>query len=196
MQPSGNTPDFATACDGGLPVPDFDSVYGQTVDFVWQAARRMGVREADADDIVQDVFVVVHRRLTEFEGRAQLKTWVFRILAHVVKHYFRTHARRPGDAASDSEGELHALAASQAQTPAGAVERREALRVGDHLLAQLDHDKRMGFVLAELEEMTLLEIADIVEANANTVASRLRAARKDFEKALARFQAREAGGKP
>lgn len=196
MPPSGNTPDLATVCDGGLPVPDFDAVYEQTVEFVWQAARRLGVRAADADDVVQDVFVVVHRRLTEFEGRAQLKTWVFKILAHVVKHYFRTHARRPGDAASGSESELHALVANQEQGPAGALERSEALRVVDHLLAQLDHDKRMVFVLAELEEMTLVEIADVVETNANTVASRLRAARKEFEKALSRFRAREAGRKP
>lgn len=196
MPSSGNTPDLATACDDGLPVPDFDSVYERTVDFVWQAARRMGVREADADDVVQDGFVVVHRRLTEFEGRAQLKTWVSKILAHVVKHYFRTHARRPGDAAPGNESELHTLVANQEQGPAAAFERMEALRVVDHLLSRLDHDKRMVFVLAELEEMTLVEIADIVEANANTVASRLRAARKDFEQALSRFRAREAGRKP
>jgi RNA polymerase sigma-70 factor (ECF subfamily) len=196
MQSPGNGPQLAAACDGGVRLPDFDSVYEEMVEFVWQAARRMGVREADADDVVQEVFVIVHRRLAGFEGRAQLKTWVFKILAHVVKHYFRTHARKPGDVASATGCEIHALEANQDHGPAGALERMEALRVVDHLLSQLDHDKRMVFVLAELEEMTLVEIADVVEANANTVASRLRVARKDFEKALSRFQAREAGRKP
>lgn len=196
MQPSGNRPDLATACGGGFPVPDFDSVYDQMVDFVWQAARRMGVRDADTDDVVQEVFTIVHRRLAEFEGRAQLKTWVFKILAHVVKHYFRTHARKPGDVASGTGSEILALVSNQDHGPAGALERLEALRVVDYLLSQLDEDKRMVFVLAEIEEMTLAEIADVVETNANTVASRLRVARKDFEKALSRFRAREAGRKP
>ncbi len=193
MQSSGNRPDVASPCDGGFPLPDFHAVYEQMVEFVWQAARRMGVRDADAEDVVQEVFVIVHRRLAEFEGRAQLKTWVFKILAHVVKHYFRTHARKPGDVASVTGREIQALVAQPDHGPAGALERMEALRVVDHLLSQLDDDKRMVFVLAEIEEMTLLEIADIVDANANTVASRLRVARKDFEQALSRFRAREAG---
>lgn len=193
MHSSGNRPDLAAPRDGGLPVLDFDSVYEDMVGFVWQAARRMGVRDADTDDVVQEVFVIVHGRLAEFEGRAQLKTWVFKILVNVMKHYFRTHARKPGDVASGSGTEIHELVASQDHGPAVALERMEALRVVDRLLSQLDEDKRMVFVLAEIEQMSLVEIADVVEANANTVASRLRAARSDFEKALARFQSREAG---
>lgn len=195
MHSSGNKPDLVASPDGGLRVPDFDSVYEDMVGFVWQAARRLGVRDADTDDVVQEVFVIVHRRLGEFEGRAELKTWVFKILAHVVKHYFRTHARKPGDLASGTGAEIQALVASHDPGPAGALERLEALRVVDRLLSQLDEDKRMVFVLAEIEQMTLVEIAEIVEANVNTVASRLRVARRDFEKALARFQAREAGRK-
>jgi RNA polymerase sigma-70 factor (ECF subfamily) len=196
MQPSWSKPDLAAAGGRGFAVPDFDAVYEEMVDFVWQAARRMGVRDGDADDVVQEVFVIVHRRLAEFEGRSQLRTWVFKILAHVVQHYFRSHVRKPGDVASGTGDEIQALVASQDHGPAGALERMEALRVVDHLLSQLDDDKRMVFVLAEIEEMTLAEIADVVNANANTVASRLRAARKDFESALSRFRAREAGRKP
>ena len=63
----------------------------------------------------------------------------------------------------------------------------------DRVLAELYEAKRLVFVLAELEEMTLSEIGEVVGANANTVATRLRAARQAFEKALARFQARELG---
>jgi RNA polymerase sigma-70 factor (ECF subfamily) len=63
-------------------VLDFDVVYEEQMEFVWRTVRRMGVRTADVDDVVQEVFVIVHRRLAEFEGRAKLKTWVFRILPH------------------------------------------------------------------------------------------------------------------
>jgi RNA polymerase sigma-70 factor (ECF subfamily) len=75
-------------------------------------------------------------------------------------------------------------------------ERVEALRVLDGLLAHLDEDKREVFVLAEIEQMTAAEIAEIIEANANTVGSRLRAARQEFEKALLRFRAHELRRQP
>jgi RNA polymerase sigma-70 factor (ECF subfamily) len=175
-------------------VPDFDTVYETCVDFAWQTVRRMGVCAADADDVVQEAFVVVHRRLAEFEGRAQIKTWVFKILVHLVRHYWRTHQRRPGDQAADDTAQIQTLQAGH--DPAGALERVEALRILDRLLAELDVDKREVFVLAEIEQMTAAEIAEIVEANPNTVASRLRAARQEFEKALLRFRAHELRRQP
>jgi RNA polymerase sigma-70 factor, ECF subfamily len=175
---------------------DFDAVYHEMADFVWRAARRMGVSATDAEDVVQEVFVIVHRRLAEFEGRAQLKTWLFRILVRLVKHHFRTQKRKPGDRATESGTELQSLVSSQVRGPADALERAEALRLVDRLLSRLDHDKRVVFVLAEMEEMTLAEIAEVVESNPNTVASRLRAARKEFDAALSRFKARESRDKP
>jgi RNA polymerase sigma-70 factor (ECF subfamily) len=70
------------------------------------------------------------------------------------------------------------------------------LRILDRLLATLDEDKREVFVLAEIEQMTAAQIAEIVEANVNTVASRLRTARQEFEKALLRFRAHELRRQP
>ncbi len=175
-------------------VPDFDAVYETYVDFAWQAVRRMGVCPADAEDVVQEAFVVVHRRLPEFEGRAQIKTWVFKILVHLVRHYWRTHQRRPGDQAADDLAQVQSVAVGQ--DPAAALERIEALRILDRLLAELDVEKREVFVLAEIEQMTAAEIAEIVEANPNTVASRLRAARQEFDKAVLRFRAHELRRQP
>jgi RNA polymerase sigma-70 factor (ECF subfamily) len=188
--PAGNAIETAPL-PGCAWVPDFDAVYEAHLDFVWRTVRRMGVRPADTDDVVQEVFFVVHRRLAEFEGRAQLKTWVFKILVHVVRHYWRTHQRKPGDHAADDLAELQTLAADHEESPTARLERVEALRVLDGLLARLDEDKREVFVLAEIEQMTAAEIAEIVEANVNTVSSRLRAARQEFEKALLRYRAQE-----
>jgi RNA polymerase sigma-70 factor (ECF subfamily) len=193
--PVGNVLE-STAPSNCASVPDFDTVYEAQVDFVWRAVRRMGVHAADTDDVVQEVFVIVHRRLGEFEGRAQLKTWVFRILVHVVRHYWRTHQRRPGDRAAEDPAAIHALVADREESPFARLERVEAVRILDRLLAELDEDKREVFVLAEIEQMTAIEIAEIVEANANTVSSRLRAARQEFEKALLRFRAQELRRQP
>jgi RNA polymerase sigma-70 factor (ECF subfamily) len=180
----------------GLIQAGFDAMYESMVDYVWNVVCRMGVPQADAEDVVQEVFVTVYRRLGEFEGRAQLKTWVFTITAHLVQHYFRTHARRPGDRATAKGTEIQSLVDQREDGPASAVERKERYDALDRVLAQLDEAKRLVFVLAEVEQLTLVEIGEIVGANPNTVATRLRAARQAFEKALARFQTLELGNKP
>ena len=179
---------------GDGSVLDFDTVYETCVDFAWQTVRRMGVCAADADDVVQEAFIIVHRRLAHFEGRAQIKTWVFKILMNLVRHYWRTHQRKPGDQAADKPAVLETLVAGH--DPATTLEKLEALRILDRLLAQLDDDKREVFVLAEFEQMTAVEIAEIVDVSPNTVSSRLRAARHEFERLLARFRAHELRRQP
>ncbi len=190
---AGNTAQHPSDEGRGAIHAGFEAVYESMVDYVWNVVCRMGVPQADAEDVVQEVFVTVYRRLGEFEGRAQLKTWVFRIAVHLVQHYFRTHARKPGDRASTKGTEIHALVDPRENGPASQVERRERYDALDRVLGQLDEGKRLVFVLAELEQLTLVEIGEVVGANPNTVATRLRAARQAFEKALARFQTRELG---
>ncbi|HEX7507508.1 MAG TPA: RNA polymerase sigma factor [Polyangia bacterium] len=193
---SGNTAQHPNDESMGLVQAGFDAVYESMVDYVWNVVCRMGVPQADAEDVVQEVFVTLYRRLGEFEGRAQLKTWVFTITAHLVQHYCRTHARKPGDRATAKGTEIHALVDQRENGPANEVERKERYDALDRVLAQLDEAKRLVFVLAEVEQLTLVEIGEIIGANPNTVATRLRAARQAFEKALARFQTRELGNEP
>jgi RNA polymerase sigma-70 factor (ECF subfamily) len=193
---AGNTAQHPSDESRGAIHAGFEAVYESMVDYVWNVVCRMGVPQADAEDVVQEVFVTVYRRLGEFEGRAQLKTWVFSIAVHLVQHYFRTHARKPGDRASAKGTEIQALVDQQENGPVHAVERREGYDALDRVLGQLDEGKRLVFVLAELEQLTLVEIGEVVGANPNTVATRLRAARQAFEKALARYQTRELGNEP
>jgi RNA polymerase sigma-70 factor (ECF subfamily) len=179
---AGNTAQHSSDESEGAIQAGFAAIYESMVDYVWNVVCRMGVPHADAEDVVQEVFVTVFRRLGEFEGRSQLKTWVFRVAVHLVQHYFRNHARKPGDRASAKGTEIEALVDQRENGPAKQVERRERFDALDQV-----------FVLAELEQLTLVEIGEVVGANPNTVATRLRAARQAFEKALARFQAREQG---
>jgi RNA polymerase sigma-70 factor (ECF subfamily) len=190
---AGNTAQHPSDESTGLIQAGFDAIYESMVDYVWNVVCRMGVPQADAEDVVQEVFFTVYRRLGEFEGRAQLKTWVFTIAVHLAQHYFRTHARKPGDRASAKGTEIQTLVDQQENGPANQIERKERYDALDRVLDQLDGAKRLVFVLAELEQLTLVEIGEIVGANPNTVATRLRAARQAFEKALARFQTRELG---
>jgi RNA polymerase sigma-70 factor (ECF subfamily) len=186
-------PESSPACRA---LPDFDTLYEENFKFIWRAARRLGIDPADTDDIVQEVFVVAHRKLPEFEGRAQVKTWLYKILLHVVRHYFRARERKPGHRPAHALGDMETLRDHRDGGPAEAAERADAVRILDGLLAHLDADRREVFVLAEIEQLSSVEIAEILGANVNTIYSRLRVARQEFERALLRFQTHELGGEP
>jgi RNA polymerase sigma-70 factor (ECF subfamily) len=169
---------------------DFTAVYDEHFAFVWRSLRRLGVPERLLDDAAQDVFIVVHRRLGEFEGRSTLRSWLFAIARRVA----HDHRRRVGR--KERTEELpEAVVDPRGATPAGDAERAEAVRALHEILGAMADDKREVFVLAELEQMTVPEIADAIGANVNTVYSRLRVARQAFEQAVARRLAR-AGGRP
>jgi len=173
---------FATTTMGTV-APPFDEVYEAWFDYVFRTVRRLGVADAAVDDVVQEIFVVVHRRLPDFEGRSKLKTWLFGITFRVVREHRRATARRArGSGPRVDDLELP----SPRPGPGEAAERAQAARLVRALLDELDDDKREVFVLAELEGMTAPEIAEITGAKLNTVYSRLRAARGLFERALRR----------
>lgn len=166
----------------------FDGVYEAHFAFVWRTARRLGVGESDVSDVAQEVFLVVHRRLESFEQRGSVKTWLYGILRRVVSDYRRTQRRKPSMVGRVEAVEPDAWPCG-ANDPAQDAEQREAMRLVSTLLDELDDDKREAFVLAELEGMTTTEIAEALDANPNTVASRIRAGRFAFEAALARHEA-------
>jgi RNA polymerase sigma-70 factor (ECF subfamily) len=166
-------------------LPAFEVLYEQHFDFMWRSLRRLGVPDAQLDDAVQDVFLVVHRRLGEFEGRSTVKTWLFGIALRVASVHRRAAARRPTEPLPEEPSDLGAQPLADALTEAA-----EAARLLHRLLDCLDEDRRAVFVLAELEQMTAPEISTALGVNLNTVYSRLRLARRDFDVALARHRAR------
>ena len=163
----------------------FAEVYEAQFDFVWRSARRLGVSALHLDDVVQEVFLVVHRRLAEFEARSSLKTWLFAITRRVVGDYRRSARRKPSEPIGNYEPEASASCLADAR-----LARDEDARLLYALLDELDEDKREVFVLAELEQMSGPEIAEALGDNVNTVYARLRAARAAFEAAVARHHAR------
>ena len=159
----------------------FDDVYETHFAFVWRTLRRLGVPESAADDAVQDVFVVVHRRLADFEGRSSLRTWLFGIAARVASDHRRALRRKGG-----LHEEVSAELPDASPGPHESAARSEAVRRLEQVLDLLDDDRRAVFVLADLEQLTAPEIAAALGVNVNTVYTRLRAARDDFNRALAR----------
>jgi RNA polymerase sigma-70 factor, ECF subfamily len=169
--------------------PSVEGLYDEHFDYVWCALRRLGVSAASIDDAVQDVFLVVHRRLPQFEGRSSTRTWLFGIAIRVA----REHHRRERRARTDAE---LPLPATPSKSPFEETAAAEGARMLDALLGELEESRREIFVLTELEHLTAPEIATLLELNVNTVYSRLRTARAEFERAVARLQGPEGRTKP
>lgn len=170
----------------------FDAVYDSWFAFVWRSVRRLGVPDSQVDDAVQEVFLVVHRRLDTFEGRSSLRSWLYGIVANVVRDHRRTARRKDPRVRGGGEGpEVEALPDARRRGPDESVERADAVRVLHELLETLEFAKREAFVLVELEQMSIPEVAEATGTNVNTVYSRLRAARKAFNDAAARYRTRE-----
>jgi RNA polymerase sigma-70 factor, ECF subfamily len=166
----------------------WEELYAEHFDFVWRSLRRLGVPASSLDDAAQEVFLVVFRRASNFEGRSTLKTWLFGIAYNVARHAARSGLRR--------EEPLPEHFPSAATNQEEAMSRAEAVRALYEVLDGLDAEKRAVFVMAELEEMTAPEISEISGIPLNTVYSRLRAARSDFDAALRRRRARDEWRRP
>jgi len=159
--------------------PTFEEVYQQHFDFVWRLVRRFGVTEAHGDDVVQDVFLVVHRQLAGFEGRSSLRTWLYGITRRVVADHRKKQRRR-----RETDIEAVAERSSDRPGPEDRMEQKQAMAFLNRLLDELPDEQREVFVLAELEQLSAPEIVELTGTKLNTVYSRLRLARRSFERAL------------
>jgi RNA polymerase sigma-70 factor (ECF subfamily) len=173
-------------------IPALEEVYRAHFHFVWRSARALGVREGAIDDIVQEVFVVAQRKLPEFEGRSSMRTWLSGIVLNVVRHHRRTaHRKSPHELSREPPTDVDSLPTA-APSPHEMASFREETLLLQRVLDGLDEKKREVLVLAELEELPVPEIAKILGIGLNTVYSRLRVAREEFERLAARYRARDA----
>jgi RNA polymerase sigma-70 factor (ECF subfamily) len=150
---------------------------------VRRTLRHFGVQRADIDDVTQEVFVVVHRKLPDFEGRSEIKTWLWGICFRLASDFRdRAHVRK-----EDLAGPIPQMMATGI-TPTREIAWQQARQHMNAILRRLDEPKRTVFVLFELKEYTMVEIADKLRIPIQTAYSRLYAARAFVEDALRREQ--------
>lgn len=160
-------------------VPPFEQIYDDNSVFIWRSLRGLGVADANVDDAVQEVFIVVHRRLPEYEPRAHIRSWLFGIAMRVAKDHRRSARRKP----TVPLGEDPVLVARD--SPFEQVARNQALAFVERFLDTLNDEQRALFVLTELEQLRVPEAAEVLGENLNTTYSRQRVIRKLFAEALA-----------
>lgn len=166
----------------------FAELFREHAPHAGRALRNLGVSEADLPDALQEAFLVVHRRLPDFRGESTLRTWIYGICLRVAGAHRKKPHRRREVALEEAPDQ------ATSRTPHDDAEHRQALGRLDEALDGLDDDKRAVFVLYEIEELTLAEIAAAIGAPIPTVYSRLQAARRTVEAAFASDRAAEETG--
>lgn len=164
------------------PLPSMRTVFDEHARYIIRTLRHLGVREADVEDVAQEVFVTVHRKLPEFEGRSKLRTWLYAICLRIASdHRRRAYVvrERAVEAPPVDDGQRSGL------EPDTFVESRAVVL---ELLGVLDDDKRQVLVLYEIEGLTMREVADVVGCPLQTAYSRLHAARELLREAWERSQ--------
>ena len=164
-----------------LPIPSFHELCTLYFDLVWKCARAFGAKSDEIDDVVQDVFLVVQRRHADLKEEGHARSWIYSITRRVVSSHRRRRRERDARAAPDVDS-----LRSREQSPLAAAEHNLEVRVLSTLLDGLDERKREVFVLSEILEMSGREIAETIGVPMNTVYSRLRAAREEFDAAAQR----------
>ncbi len=165
-------------------LPELRVLYVEYVQFVARVLRRLGVRDADLEDCCQEVFTAIHRRSSSFDGRGTVRSWVFSFARRVAAdHRKRAHVRRE---TLDSES----VEPSVEPTVDAAIDQRRARALLDTLLDGLDDDRRAVFVLFELEQLPMTEVAELVRCPLQTAYSRLHSARKHIEDGVERARKR------
>jgi RNA polymerase sigma-70 factor (ECF subfamily) len=162
-----------------LTTATFQEVYRAHFRLVWRALGRLGVREVDLMDVTQNVFLVVHRQLAGFEGRAELTTWLFSICRLVAKDYLRSAPIRREIVVDVRE---LARRGGPGESPLQRLDTRELSHLLDAILNKMPQKLRLVFVMFELEEMSGEEIARLLDVPVGTVRSRLRLARAAFQR--------------
>lgn len=151
-------------------------LYERHYDFVFSVARRLGTPHEEADDVAQEVFMVVFAKLDRFQ-EGKLNTWLFRITSNVVSHHHRKRRTRRAVGAWKERLGLNLLAAKSPEQEAIATNQGEAI---DRILERMNPKKREVFGLFELEGLSGEEVAERIGCPLGTVWSRLRHARSDF----------------
>jgi RNA polymerase sigma-70 factor (ECF subfamily) len=167
------------------PAPNIRALYEAHAAFVCRSLRRLGVAEADLDDALQEVFLVVYQRLASYQECGKARSWLYSICTRTAYAQRRKLLRRREQLSA--EPDAGPMAAPQLMR----VEQREALALGQRLLERLSPEQREVFVLYEVEEMSMAEVAEALGCPLQTAYSRLHKARAVILNALRRGDLRK-----
>jgi RNA polymerase sigma-70 factor (ECF subfamily) len=152
------------------------TLYDRHFPDVERLVASLGIVDAEADDICQEIFVIIYRNLARFRGEARLSTWIYRLATREAIRFARRRRLVRGLTEVFAREKRPAVPADWSESEAG---RRHYLR---QLLDRLAPERRLALVLYEIEGVPVSEIARISDCAENTVWTRLHRARTELEK--------------
>ncbi|MCA9513465.1 MAG: RNA polymerase sigma factor [Myxococcales bacterium] len=173
----------ASLADDVAAVPSFDAIYREQRSRVLATVRSVISHSDEIEDVVQLVFIEIHRCLPRFEGRSKLSTWIYRIAVNVALQHLRKKKRKRWLTLGFAGDEETRLAEP---SPVGRLEDRQLLEEVYRSVDTLPEKKRTVWVLHEIQGLDPHQIAEVLEIPMNTVRSRLLAARREVMDDLAR----------
>nr|WP_275936604.1 sigma-70 family RNA polymerase sigma factor [Labilithrix luteola] len=171
-------------CIDGSRLAEFRPLFREHFRFVCVTLRRLGVREGDVEDVAQEVFVVVHRKLDSYDPADPARLWLFAICLRTASAYRRL-ARHRRQVQQDPEREV----ADSDPLADDLIAREQSRRLVLTALDSIELERRAVFVMHDLEEFSANQISETLSVPVNTVYSRLRRAREEFRKAIQRLRA-------
>jgi RNA polymerase sigma-70 factor (ECF subfamily) len=167
------------------------------LDSAWRTARDLGVPPHEVEDVVQEVLVVIVRRLADIEADRE-RAFVVATTARVVANWRRTRRRRPEDLTESMDAIEPAWLGERVvpSTPEQSFERKQKLALLRRALDEMPEPQRVAFTLFELEQLTAREIAEQLGVAESAVFSRVRRAWVVFRSCCERYAGgdRHAGG--
>jgi RNA polymerase sigma-70 factor (ECF subfamily) len=171
--------DFAASPSYEMSHEDSFAAYGQEFDYVWRTLRRLGVHENDVEDLVHEVFLVLHRRWKDYDPARALRPYLFGISYRVAA----AHHRRRAHEVPSQELEL----VDEAPEPEQAMQAEQARALVLRALATLPLQRRAVVIMHDLDEVPMREIARTLSIPLFTAYSRLRKGRMEFGLEVARL---------
>lgn len=163
---------------------ELDALVRTNFEFVWRLLRRLGLPESDADDAAQQVFTIACRRFGAIQKGSE-RSFLYGCALNGAAKWRAARARQRGRIELDAD-------IVESEHPGGdeLLDRQKARQLLDEILDSMPEELRTVFVLFEFEELSSIQIADLLGVPRGTAASRLRRAREDFEKRVARVESR------
>jgi RNA polymerase sigma-70 factor (ECF subfamily) len=160
-----------------MATPSFEQLYAEYAAFTWRVLQHLGVPDLHIEDALQELWVVVHRRIDGFEGRSELRSWLFGIAINIARTQRRGQQRREQNERERALVEPWVMQID----PREGERQREAFDLVQRFLSTLDDERRVIFVSVLLEGMSAPETAVVSGLRVDQVQNRVRALRRSFK---------------
>ena len=167
-----------------LTLNEFEAIFQAHSPYVWHSLRRLGVYESDLEDVAHEVFIMLHKKMADYDRARPIRPWIFGFAFRYAARY-RALARHRREVKTDDVEYAYADDRAPADELLDDHQRRQLLQAA---LATIDFDQRAVFIMADMDGISISEIAETLKLSPNTVYSRRRLAREALMAALKRLK--------